>query len=547
MDGNLTAVGDALQGFGAVAGNIAGAIYLQDVQAQQLSQALEGKAVLADLYKKPLIATRDMPYDPNDPDAYKRTVDEAAKQAKAYIDTIQDSTVKNHLMTGDLSFRNAALDHVNTLAYSRKREWQQGAVQKGRQMLEQETIDASPDLTTGETLPAVWDRKMREFNLTIDQAARTGILTAEQADAHHREYLKQVAVGLMQKDPKQAGLFLESYKPYFEPTVYAALHGELQKVAADSNEQAAYNAIGILAAGDMKKAAVMALSPESGKTFGLSLNQQQNIAQSFNAMYAAAEVQKKDAQEKNIGELYILATTNPSKALRAAETVARNNPGAYDAKDLLSFKNATENHIRQLSLMSQQERQIRIDLEDKGKAAIKQNILQGLYTDEKKLMTDIMAGGFSNTSEFMTQAVSLLRNERKNYGEVNQFKLASDDWNRLIGLTKEKSKKKEMSDQSSQIMETLTNWAQTNGVKTSDPAVYKKYQEIKASVTATWFTRMLDNVTGGKAPASGSGDTFARPKAAPAATYPVNTTRRNIRTNARERWDGTKWQPMSGS
>lgn len=233
MDGNLTAGGQGMQVLGNAIGSVAGGVFRQERYAQQLAQALEGKSILSDLYNKTSRATLDMPYDPQNPGVYKKTVDDTAAQAKKYIDSIQDPVVKQHLMANDYHLRTAANNHVDTLTYARNKEWQQRTVLKSKQTFEQDTINAVPNQIDGETLPVAWDRKMREFTTTIDQAAKTGILTAEQADAAHRDYLKQVAVGLIQKDPQQAGLYMESYRPYFEPTVYGQLKGVLDRADAD--------------------------------------------------------------------------------------------------------------------------------------------------------------------------------------------------------------------------------------------------------------------------------------------------------------------------
>lgn len=428
-----------------------------------------------------------------------------------YFDGLSDPDQKVKIGEHIRRSIDSVLDHTSVFQANARKEF--GVVEAAK------ALDISVKFARDDGMDP--EAAMESYRAKIGALHATGAISKEEATASIMKADQQIAAayvdGLLVRDPKKAAELIRSgsLNKYIPDETYRRFQGRAEQIEKQTEQEKkdkvegdAYADISLRFGTDYRGAMAETLKAETAKKYGLTINQQQNIAQSFNALHATAEKQKKDDQEKNIGALYTKAATNPVQAVKDAEAMSRLNPDSVDPKDLLQFKNATETHLRQMSLMSQQERQIRIDLEDKGKAKINQDILTGAYTDEKKLMADIMAGGFTDTDGFMTKAVALFRKERENFGQVNQLQLAKEDWNRLIGLTKDKDKKKEMSDQASQIMQTLTDWAQKNAIKTTDPQVYKKYQEIKETMTSSWFTRFMEKPLPWRTGTAKGGDVF---------------------------------------
>ncbi len=300
---------------------------------------------------------------------------------------------------------------------------------------------------------------------------------------------------------------------------------------------------------DYRAAASAALSPEIAAKYGLTIDQQQNISQSFGARHAAEEQGLKETQAENMEPLYALAVNDPGKALSEARRIARANDGRVDPKELYNFQKALESHYQNMRLMSAQERQIRQDLEDKGKARIKVNILSGAYKSKEEVINAVLSGGFQNTSGLMDEAVSMWEKDRKeNFDQVNYFKNAVDDWNFNITTMKQKARKRELKDMQPQIENTLAAWMVKNNISKTDPRVMEQYRLIKKEALKTTFDKMIDGVSS----AVGIGqeaqsDTFVIPKQPPKAldVYPVGTRRSRINpeTKAKETeiWDGEKW------
>jgi RNA-binding protein YhbY len=298
-----------------------------------------------------------------------------------------------------------------------------------------------------------------------------------------------------------------------------------------------------------KKASSYILSADAMKKYNFDLNQAQNINQSLSLAYATGETQKKDLQSGNMESLYTLATKQPGQAMRKARELSEINDGSVDPKELYTFQKALETHIKQNALMSAQERQIRIDMEDKGKAAIKVNILANAYKDEKELINAVLSAGFSNTNEFVGQAVTMFRKERTdNFGQVNNFKNAQEDWQLLITTTKSKTMKRELKDKQNTMENTLAGWMLKNNIPTTDPKVMEQYKIIKKNMTETWTQKQVNKVyeaVGFGEKKVSAGDSFITPVPTNLETYPVGTKRHRINPTTGKKesqeWNGKEW------
>lgn len=254
---------------------------------------------------------------------------------------------------------------------------------------------------------------------------------------------------------------------------------------------------------DAEQAKVEVLRPEFMKQYGLDMNQAQNLSQSFSVISAQKKIVDKDRQEKNLDDIRAVAITDPVKALkwlRTAEDV--------DPKDALNLKTSLEEGMRRMSLMSAQEKALRMDIEDKEKAGIKAEILAGRYKTEQELVNAIISKGLSNTSAFIDDALGNFRGFKKDAGSVNFFKSAEEDWDKLIQTTKSKARKRELQDMKPKMLEGLRQQMEKDGLRVSDPKVFELYQTQRKALTATWVTEAIDTV---KSKIGIGGDSFVAP------------------------------------
>ncbi|MFH2076538.1 MAG: hypothetical protein ABIJ57_14530, partial [Pseudomonadota bacterium] len=263
---------------------------------------------------------------------------------------------------------------------------------------------------------------------------------------------------------------------------------------------------------DAKQAMVEVLKPEFMKKHGLTINQAQNIAQSFNAIGAQKERDNKDRQDANLDAIRKVAINDPARALKIIQTSED-----VDPKETLALQRATESHIKQMSLMSVQEKSQRMDLEDKIKAQIKNKIGLGGYKFEQELTNAVIAEGLSNTSGFIDEAKRIFREFKKESGATNHFKLADEDWDLVISTSKSISKKREMQDLKPKMLEGLRLQMEREKIGNSNPKVSEIYQAQKKALTDTWVTKAMDRfganiqVFNPYADFGASGDTFVAP------------------------------------
>ena len=304
------------------------------------------------------------------------------------------------------------------------------------------------------------------------------------------------------------------FNEFLPAATYSSLLGKAQnQVDKQQQEQAETNAYGAatLKWSDPNQAKIEVLRPEFMKEHKLTINQAQNIAQSFGAIAAQKERDTKERQEAKLNVIRDMAITNPVGALKAIRTVDDVDPQAA-----LALQNALDSHLRQNSLMSAQERSLRIDLEDKIKAQIKQRILGGGYKTEQEVTNAVIREGLTNTSGFLDDALGTFRGVKKDSGAVNFFQQAEQDWDRLISTTKGTAKKRELQDMKPKMLETLRQQMEKDNLRISDPKVFEVYQANRKALTETTFQKVLDAVGS----LFGGGDSYVAPKQAPAPPVP---------------------------
>ncbi len=447
---------------------------------------------------------------------------------KKYLSNIEDADQKVRIE----SYRNAAvnhvLDHTSVFQANARKDFANNEVSKAAEMSLQDAREG--------TDPGIVRNAMR---LKIGELHASGYYSVAQAEDIIVKSDQQITVayfdGLVALSPEKAleKLNDRSYRQYLPEADYRRLMEKAktlnEKKIQEEKEMTAY-----LDASekwpDAMAAMINVLKPEFMKKHGLTINQAQNIAQSFNAIGAQKERDDKERQEKNLDAIRKVAINDPARALKIIQTAED-----VDPKETLALQRATESHIRQMSLMSAQEKSLRMDLEDKIKAAIKLKIMTGGYASEQQLTNAVIAEGLSNTSGFIDDALGTFRNFKKDSGSVNFLAQAKQDWGLLVSTTKGKNRKRELQDMETKMLNSLQAVMEKEDLRVSDPKVYEHYKTIRKEMTATWFTNTMDNV-GDWFKNSGSGaDTFIVPEKGKATVAPVALDEVTVRKRLEEK------------
>jgi hypothetical protein len=385
--------------------------------------------------------------------------------------------------------------------------------------------------------PAAQQKIADDHILAVMAAQQGGILSEQEAQAHlvsfNEKTLELRADGMIQGNRfDEAAAFIEKNRIMLGAK-YSSLVGKVDRRKAEVAEAGAY-ADASTRWPDPREAMVEVLKPEFMQKHGLTINQSQNIAQSFSAIGTERLRAEKERQEKNLDGIREVAINNPTEALRLLRTAED-----VDPKDALALQRSTESHIRQMSLMSAQEKAVRMDLEDKIKARIKADILAGRYKSERELTDKIIGEGLTNTSGFIDDALGTFRSYKKDAGSVNYFNQAEQDWDRLISTSKARSRKRELQDMKPRVLETLRKQMEEQGLRISDPKVFELYQAQRNALTRNIFQKALDSIRTGD-----SGDPFVRDMSGimvgtePAAQAPAAAPAVMSESTARKRLEG---------
>lgn len=424
-------------------------------------------------------------------DAFSKELD------KKYLSNIEDADQKIKIEAYRNTAIEHALDYTSVFQANARKDFANNEVSKAAEMSLQDASEG--------TDPGITRNSMR---LKIGELHASGYYSAAQAEDMIVKSDQQITVayfdGLVALSPPKAIEKLKDreYRQYLPEADYRRLMEKAktlnEKKIQEEKEMTAY----VDASGkwpDAKQAMVEVLKPEFMKKHGLTINQAQNIAQSFNAIGAQKERDDKDRQEKNLDAIRKVAITDPARALKIIQTAEDVDPG-----QTLALQRATQSHIRQMSLMSTQEQSLRMGLEDKIKTAIILKIRGGGYKSEQELTNAIIAEGLTNTSVFIKEAIGLF--EKVNKSAVNHFNLAEKDWDRLISTSKSVKRKRELQDMKPKMLESLNTQMKKEKLEESDPKVFEAYRVQRKALTDTWFTKTIDSIF-----SSSSGDSFVAP------------------------------------
>ena len=414
-------------------------------------------------------------------DAFSKELD------KKYLSNIEDPDQKIKIETYRNSAISHVLDHTSVFQANHRKDFANNEVERAVQMSLQDAREG--------TDPGIVRNKMR---LKIGDLHASGYYSLAQAEDLIVKSDQQITVAyfdyLVSLDPAKAieRLNDRAYSQYLPEADYKRLMAKAktlnEKKIEEEKETTAY-AEAFEKWPDAKKAMVEVLKPEFIKKHKLTINQAQNIAQSFNALGAQKEKDDKDRQDANLDAIRKVAINDPVQAIKILQTAED-----VDPKETLALKWATKSHIQQMSFMSAQEKLVRMDLEDKIKAAIKARIMAGGYTSEQQLTNAVIAEGLTNTSGFIDDALGTFRNFKKDSGSVNYFQQAEEDWNRLITTAKSSKKKRELQDMKPKMLEALRLHMEKDNLRVSDPKVFEVYQVNRKAMTETWVQKGIDSV-----------------------------------------------------
>ena len=414
-------------------------------------------------------------------DAFSKELD------KKYLSNIEDPDQKIKIETYRNSAISHVLDHTSVFQANHRKDFANNEVERAVQMSLQDAREG--------TDPGIVRNKMR---LKIGDLHASGYYSLAQAEDLIVKSDQQITVAyfdyLVSLDPAKAieRLNDRAYSQYLPEADYKRLMAKAktlnEKKIEEEKETTAY-AEAFEKWPDAKKAMVEVLKPEFIKKHKLTINQAQNIAQSFNALGAQKEKDDKDRQDANLDAIRKVAINDPAQAIKILQTAED-----VDPKETLALKWATKSHIQQMSFMSAQEKLVRMDLEDKIKAAIKARIMAGGYTSEQQLTNAVIAEGLTNTSGFIDDALGTFRNFKKDSGSVNYFQQAEEDWNRLITTAKSSKKKRELQDMKPKMLEALRLHMEKDNLRVSDPKVFEVYQVNRKAMTETWVQKGIDSV-----------------------------------------------------
>ncbi len=279
---------------------------------------------------------------------------------------------------------------------------------------------------------------------------------------------------------------------------------------------------------DPQRAMVEVLKPEFGQKYGLTIDQQQNIAQSFSVMAVQQKNTDKERQENNLNKIREVAIKSPAQAIKLL-----NNADEVDPKDALALKTSIESHLRTQSLMSAQEKALQRQMEDLNKTKITTEIMGGKYRTEQEVMNAVIAAGLPDTNEFLKQSITLFKGAEKDRGAVNYFSLAEQDWDKMISFAKG-TKKRELQEQKTKMLTALKNQMEADGLRVSDPRVFDLYKGQKKTLTETWVQQAIGDVTErigslfSADPMIPAAPAVAPRPAAPAATMDEATARKRL-------------------
>ena len=531
--GSAGLVGNAVAQFGKIgmnaADNLGDVLWRRDQELKNQTNtnlAVQKGAEADNDWLDTSIAIKNQ-YQGNDASAVMDLTKEYFKAAKERFAVPDNEKVNAHVQGHLLARENQALSGMAS--------YQAGQIQVAATNVRNYTLETS--MKEAQLTPENVGTAIATYQKAIDSQLANGSISAEEYAIHKRDGVSKIREAniesVLATDPVSAQTIFNAVKNDLKTDTQERLGKQLdvvvKKKLQEEKEMTAY-ATASEAWPDAKKAMVEVLKPEFMKKHGLTINEAQNIAQSFSAIGAQREREAKDLQEKNLDAVRSIAITNPVKALRDVKTAQD-----VDPKDALALQNSLESHLRQMSLMSAQEKSLRLDLEDKIKAKIKVNIMAGAYKSEKDVTNAVISEGLSNTSGFLDDALGNFRSFKKDGGSINYFQQATDDWDRLISTTKGTARKRELQDMKPKMLETLRLQMERDGLRVSDPKVFEDYQTNRKALTQTTFQKAIDSVGSFF---GGSGDSFVAPKAVATPTPPASPIMDEA--TARKRLSGMK-------
>lgn len=255
-----------------------------------------------------------------EPDYLKSAREEIRKR----IEDVRDPILKGAMLQ-DVERRQREAQHKQVAIYeSKKHEYNQTGAFEDQRRLEIDTINATPD-DLNPTWPDAVQKRVAE-NLEARKKERdTGLWTAEQYQTMSRNYFRNVTIGLIDKDPGRASVFLETYKDFIEPQDYVTLKKAIEAEAGDKNVLDAYAKLYTKYGGDASKMRMDLLNPEIMKELGLDVKQVKEVE----SLISDQEKTKRATYEQTESEYFKLLQGGK---LKKSRIILDLDKGLIDAK-----------------------------------------------------------------------------------------------------------------------------------------------------------------------------------------------------------------------
>jgi len=255
-----------------------------------------------------------------DPDYIKA----AHEDVNRYVEDVRDPVLKAAMLREASQIQVTAKRQQGNIYENKRREHYQGVALEDKRRLELATINATPD-EFNPTWPDAVQKNVAEYVEARKKEKDTGLWTAEQYDAHMKNYFKNVTVGYIEKDPGRAGIFLETYKDFMDPTDYVALKKAMEAEAGDLNVLDSYQKLYTEFGGDAYKMRAKLLNPETMKEMNLNARQVREVE----SLITDQEKTKRATYEQTESEYFKLLQEGKLKKSRILLDL---NEGRIDAK-----------------------------------------------------------------------------------------------------------------------------------------------------------------------------------------------------------------------
>lgn len=283
----------------------------QEREATRVSQAIEARTWMNELYSGAIVSTQNTPYEKlNEADP----LGDVRKRTDEYLGTIQDRELRTLVEKERSSLDITTGNKIREIRFSKTREHQQGVSIKNTQQGINRIVDAEPDGIAYQTTPQAWDAVITEIEGARASEFSTGIWTAEQHNKIIRDFYKEAATGLIAKDPLQGAAFLKLYKDRIDPTALKVMQNDVKSSIQQNIRDLAYTSLYKQTGGNFGAMTAALDDPDNMKNLGLTLEDASYVKGFITRVQEAKDKQTKALWDKTATDVFLnLATQTPRK------------------------------------------------------------------------------------------------------------------------------------------------------------------------------------------------------------------------------------------